>query len=144
MGCPQQQFVAVGVFLPVGLLMLLVAYLALPLGIATAALALCLAVGYLVAAVFPCDVGSPLSGSGRQGMHNLGGAVEYIGGAFAFFRIAEQSGQPFKALGFVVVAVAIAISVQSLGAVRGLIQRVGETCLFGGLALALWQGVQRV
>ena len=143
-GSAQKQLVALGVFLPVCMLMLLVAYLALPLGSETAALALCLAVGYLVAAVFPCDAGSPLSGTWRQAMHNLGGFVEYIGGAFALLRIAEHGGQPFKVLGFVVLAVAIAISVQSFGAVRGLIQRVGELCLFGGLALAISQGIQRV
>ena len=74
-GAPHERFVAVGVFLPVGLLLLLVAYLTLPLGSETAALAWCIAVGYLVAAMFPCDVGSPLSGSWRQAIHNLGGGV---------------------------------------------------------------------
>lgn len=140
-GAPQEKLVAIGVFLPVGILLLLVAYLALPLGIETAALALCIAAGYLVAAAFPCDAGSPLSGTWRQAIHNLGGGVEYIGGAFALLRIAERFGQPFRALGFIVFGVAIAISVQSFNPVRGLIQRLGELCLFGGLALALLFGI---
>jgi hypothetical protein len=143
-GAPQERFVAIGVFLPVGILLLLVAYLTLPLGIETAALALCVAIGYLVAAAFPCDVGSPLSGTWRQAVHNFGGGVEYIGGAFALLRIAERFGQPFQALGFIVLGVAIAISVQSFGSVRGLIQRLGELCLFGGLALAIWHGMGAV
>ena len=94
--------------------------------------------GYLGAAVFPCDVGSPFSGSNRQAMHNLGGAVEYLGGAAALLRLAEHNGQPFKALGFIVLGVTIGISLPLLAPVRGLVQRVGEPCLFGGLALALW------
>jgi hypothetical protein len=140
-GSPQARVVAIGVFLPVGMLLLLVAYLALPLGIETAALALCIALGYLVAAAFPCDAGSPLSGTWRQAIHNLGGGVEYIGGAFALLRIAERFGQPFQAFGFIVFAVAIAISLRTFDSVRGLVQRLGELCLFSGLALAIWRGI---
>ena len=137
-GAPHRQLVAVGVFAPVGAILLLIAYLSRSTAPESALLALCISIGYLVAAAFPCDPGSPLSGTDRQAAHNLGGAVEYIGGAFALFRIAERFGQPFQTLGFVVLCVAIAISLPFLSPVRGLIQRVGEFCLFGGLALALW------
>jgi hypothetical protein len=41
-------------------------------------------------------------------------------------------------LGFVVIGVAIALSVPAIAAVRGLIQRIAETCLFAGLAAACW------
>lgn len=137
-GAPHRQFVAVGVFAPVGVFLLLVACLARFTAPASALLALCIAIGYLVAAVFPCDPGSPLSGSSRQAIHNLGGAVEYLGGAFALFRIAEHIGQPFRVAGFIVMGLAIAISVPLFSPVRGLLQRIAELCLFGGLALALW------
>lgn len=139
-GAPHQQFVAIGVFAPVGVILLLIAYLTRSTAPESALLALCISIGYLVAAVFPCDPGSPLSGTYRQGVHNMGGAVEYIGGAFALFRIGAHFGQPFQALGLVVFGVAVAISVPLLSPVRGLIQRVGELGLFGGLALALWHG----
>lgn len=140
-GAPHRLLVAFGVFAPVGVILLLVAYLARSTAPESARLALCIAIGYLVAAVFPCDAGSPLSGSNRQAIHNLGGAVEYLGGAFALFRIAEHFGQPFQALGFVVLCVAIAISLPLFSPVRGLVQRAGELCLFGGLAFALWHSV---
>jgi len=140
-GAPHQRFVAVGVFLPVGLALLLVAYWVLPLGIGIARLALCISVGYLVAAAFPCDVGSPLSGTTRQTIHNLGGAVEYIGGGLALHRIAEDFGQPHQVAGFIVLGVAFGISLQPLAAVRGLVQRIAELCLFGGLAGAIWLAV---
>ncbi|GAA5002281.1 DUF998 domain-containing protein [Pseudoluteimonas lycopersici] len=139
-GAPHQRFVALGLFLPVGLALLLVAFLLRPaLPAAATALALCLAIGYIGAAVFPCDPGSPMSGTWRQGLHNLAGGVEYIGGGFALMALSENLGQPFKLAGFIVLGAAIAISVVPSSPVRGLIQRIAETCLFGGLAWASWQ-----
>jgi hypothetical protein len=107
--------------------------------LAVAALASCIAVGYIGAALFPCDPGSPVSGSARQALHNLAGAVEYIGGGFALTAIARDFGQPFQVAGFVVLAAAIALTVLPSAPVRGGIQRVAELCLFGGLAFALWR-----
>lgn len=138
-GAPQCRLVAAGVFLPVGLGMLLAAWLARCLGPGMSALALCIAVGYLAAAAFPCDPGSPISGSWRQALHNLGGTVEYVGGALVLLQIAGQAGQPFRALGLAVLGAAIAISAPPLAKVRGLVQRVAELCLFGALALAAWR-----
>ena len=138
-GAPQQGLVAFGVFLPVGALLALVAYLVRPFGQANFVLALCISIGYLVAAVFPCDPGSPLWGTPRQGLHNLGGAIEYVGGAFALWRIGESFGQPFQAAGVIVGGTAVALSIQAFAPVRGLIQRFAECCLFGGLALSVWQ-----
>jgi hypothetical protein len=139
-GAPQQGFVAFGVFLPVGALLALVAALLLPGGQPNAALALCISIGYLVAAVFPCDPGSPLWGTPRQAVHNLGGAIQYAGGAFVLWRIGESLGQPFRSAGLVVGGVAIGLSIPALAPVRGLLQRIAELCLFGGLALSVWQG----
>jgi hypothetical protein len=138
-GAPQQRLVAFGVFLSVGAVLALVAYLLRPFGQANATLALCISVGYLVAAVFPCDPGSPLWGTARQALHNLGGAIEYAGGAFALWRIGESLGQPFRAAGLIVGGTAIALSIQAFAPVRGLIQRFAECCLSGGLALSVWQ-----
>ena len=138
-GAPNQRFVAFGLFLPIGLALLLVAYLARPDSPAAAALALCVAIGYIGAAAFPCDPGSPLFGTVRQILHNLAGAVEYAGGGFALMKIAESFGQPFKAAGFVVLGTAIALSVLPSNSVRGIIQRIAETCLFSCLALAVWR-----
>ena len=138
-GVPQQRLVAFGVFLPVGALLAVVAYLLRPFGQANATLALCISIGYLVAAVFPCDPGSPLWGTPRQALHSLGGAIEYVGGALALWRIGESLGQQFQAAALIVGGTAIALSIQALAPIRGLIQRLAECCLFGGLALSIWQ-----
>jgi hypothetical protein len=138
-GAPDQRFVAFGLFLPVGLALLLVAWLLRPALPAAAALALCIAIGYLGAAAFPCDPGSPLSGTLRQGLHNLAGGVEYIGGGFALMALSGALGQPLELAGFVVLGAAVAISLVPSNPVRGLIQRIAEVCLFGGLAWAAWR-----
>lgn len=143
-GSPQAKLVAAGVFLPVGLAMLALAWLspqpASGNGSSGSVLASCLGIGYIVAALFPCDPGSPLSGSWRQAVHNAGGAVEYLGGAFALTRIAGAHGQPFDTLATVVLGAAVAMSVPALARVRGLVQRVAESSLFGALVWVLWQG----
>ncbi len=124
-----------GVFLPVGLLLAAVGLMSLGADRSAAALALCIATGYLSAAVFPCDRGSPLGGSWRQGLHNLGGAVEYLGGALALMLIAETHGQAFRFAGLTVGATGILISFPS--PVRGALQRTAEILLFSGLVAAL-------
>lgn len=139
-GAPHQRFVALGLFLPIGLLLLLVAFLVRAASPPSAALAACIAAGYIVAAAFPCDPGSPLAGTSRQAVHNLGGAVEYIGGGFALMTLAESFGQSFRVTGFVVLGCAIALSIIPSTSFRGIVQRVAEAGLFGGLAIALWRG----
>jgi hypothetical protein len=138
-GAPDQRFVALGLFLPIGLALLLAAYLLRLHSSAAAALALAIAIGYLGAAAFPCDPGSPLSGSAKQSLHNLAGGIEYVGGAFALVTLAREIGQPFQLLGFIVFGATIAISLLPSTSLRGAVQRVAELCLFGGLAWAAWR-----
>jgi hypothetical protein len=138
-GARDQRFVAVGLFLPIGLALLLVAHLLRPASPEAAALALCIAIGYIGAAVFPCDPGAPLFGTARQVLHNLAGAVEYAGGGFALMAFAERFGQPYRMAGFIVLGATIGLAVMSSNSVRGVVQRIAEACLFGGLALAAWQ-----
>lgn len=136
-GAHNQRFVAFGLFLPIGISLLIVAYLINTASPAAARLALCIAIGYIGAAVFPCDAGAPLYGTVSHTLHFSAGAVEYIGGAFALMTLAESLGEPFEIAGYIVIGVAIALSFPH--PVRGLIQRIAEICLFGGLALAAWQ-----
>jgi hypothetical membrane protein len=136
-GSPDQRIVALGVFLPIGVAMLIVAVLARATS-PVSALAITIAVGYLGAAAFPCDAGSPVSGSARQSLHNLAGAVEYIGGGFALMTLARDLGAPFQVAGVIVLVSAIALTLLASTSIRGLIQRIAEACLFGGLVYAAW------
>ena len=127
---------AILLFLPVALALALIAALLSKIDAATTALALCISVGYGVSAAFPCDPGSPMVGSARQTMHNLGGAAQYLGGALSLLAIAEAQGLGFRAAGMAVGISALALSFES--GVRGAIQRVAEACLLAGLIVATW------
>lgn len=137
-GAPLSHWVSWGIFLPVSLCLAYIAF-AVKLVVPTVSvLATCMAVGYLAAAVFPCDPGSPLSGTLRQGLHNLGGGVEYIGGAYALWQMGN--GQPTELLHLsagVVGLVALLLSSTALLSIRGLLQRVAEGLLFGWLTYSL-------
>jgi hypothetical protein len=150
-GTPDGRLVSFGLFGPVGLALLGVGGPVLlseqaalfPAGFGL--LAVALGVGYLGGALFPCDHGSPLIGSGRQQLHNLAGGVQYVGGAAALFLAADAPRLLPPALvpwllgsAGVVTVVALALSVQALFPIRGLIQRIGELLLFGNLLLLAW------
>lgn len=135
-GSPLSRAVSYGLFLPVGILLELVA--ALTDFTALAGLAGCIGTGYIVAGLFPCDMGSPLSGSGRQQIHNLGGAVEYIGGAYWLAQLSPRLlvldyNLYALAAGSLIVG-SILLSIPGL-VIRGLIQRMMEGILFGALLM---------
>ena len=135
-GSPFSRAVSYGLFLPVGILLGLVATLADTT--ALAGLAGCVGTGYVVAAYFPCDVGSPLSGSGRQQIHTIGGAIEYLGGAYWLTQLSPQ----LMVVGYNLYSIAasslivgsLLLSIPGL-LIRGLIQRMMEGILFGSLLL---------
>lgn len=128
--------VSLGVFLPVGLATAAAALLA---GATwpVAGPAGAIAAGYLVASLFPCDPGSPFSGTGRQAIHNAGGGVQYVGGVLALLTLGDAIGAPFRWAGFAVFAALLFISFP--GPYRGLAQRVAETVLFAAAAAALYR-----
>jgi hypothetical protein len=128
-----------GVFVPVGLTLAVLAYLAVPIDRDIALLAAALTAGYLGAGLFRCDPGAPSRGSSRQRIHNAFGRVQYLGGAYALYRLAVQAGPLTPAPALVVVLVSAVTLVPGHWRVRGLIQRVAELTLFISLALALWR-----
>lgn len=148
-GGPYSRPVGLGLFLPVGLCCLALARwfaeAPAPGGMSRGAstLATSLAVGYLVAAFFPCDPGSPLQGSWRQGVHNLGGGAEYVGGAMGLWLIGgslRDGSQPaigvmFTAGACLVGSAVVLLSTPALFPWRGAIQRIAEPVLFVALVV---------
>ena len=92
----------------------------------------------MFSALFPCDPGSPLSGSTKQTIHNIGGFIEY-GGSIYFINKSRHllftPGfiEPQWIIGFLVICVILA-SLPGFK-LRGLFQRIVELLLFGQL---LW------
>ncbi len=136
-GSADGRLVSLGVFLPLGLVLGGIALLRLETDVAVSQLAACLAIGYGVAAFFPCDPGSPLQGTTRQGIHNLGGAVEYVGGAMVLWKLGELNRIGYQGAAVVVGLAALGLSVPGLFSIRGLIQRIAEVILFAALVLSL-------
>ncbi len=105
-----------------------------------------LGVSYVSAAVFPCDPGAPAWGSWRNQLHNLGGALGYGGAAVGLIdmqRTFEDHAAlaPLAALtGALGMAVFFGLFLLSFESpVRGLVQRLMETLLFGWMLLmAAW------
>ncbi len=58
----------------------------------------------------------------------------------ALFRRAETGGPLFLFAAGAVAAAIVVVSVPALGALRGLVQRIAEFALFGGLLLAIARG----
>ena len=128
--------VSLGLFLPVAISIGAVAWLARLTDPPIAALALSITVGYGLGAMFPCDPGSPMKGSVRQATHNLGGGIQYVGGAMSLLWMGETAWSGFSVAGILVGISAILLSFESR--LRGSVQRVAETLLFSGLVAALW------
>jgi hypothetical protein len=137
-GARDARWAAWGVFLPVGLALGVVALQLSERDGVAALLALSLSVGYLGAAFFPCDPGAPLSGSWRQQLHTLAGAVEYGGGALMLLGLADAQGSVlYLSCALAVSAGGLALMLPALARVRGLVQRVVELVLFVVLSLTV-------
>lgn len=140
-GSPVQRQIARGVFLPVAFCLLPLVYGFYQTSPPVAWLALCLATGYLTAALFPCDPGSPMHGSWRQGLHNLGGGVEYIGGGLSLLEAATAYGPFYRFVGYGALAAAVLLGMLPVNSPRGLLQRLVEVGLFGALTCLSWQAL---
>ncbi len=137
-GSTFEKQVSLGLFLPTGILLAIVALLEKE-NINVMGLSAAVAIGYIVAAFFPCDPGSPSSGSWKQQLHNAGGFIEYAG---CIYFIMKAGGQDlhlwivsFKTIGYIVIGCIIITSFPK-NSIRGLAQRIAELLIFGCL---LWQ-----
>ncbi|HRB81493.1 MAG TPA: DUF998 domain-containing protein [Nitrospira sp.] len=149
-GAPLASLVSFGFFLPTGVLVWLAIVLAYPCYARDRStyLGLCafasLGLGYVMAAFFPCDPGSPLMGSWQQQVHNVFGLVEYLGTgaaliAFGWSQTKAKSyltGLALVGSGVAVFIGLVLLSTPSWVSVRGLVQRITEAIIFGWLTLA--------
>lgn len=135
-GSPVEKQVAFGLFLPVGLAMACVAF-AVRANEPAALLAAALAFGYAGGALFPIDAGAPISGSWRNGAHNLAAGFSYVGAIAALELVARDRGSPFDAAKYMIVAFLVSAYVPGFRELRGLFQRIVEIALYLVLAFIL-------
>jgi len=131
---PNAQFVNLGFFLPIGVLLFAIASLSDELLIK--GLGSCLGTGYTVAAFFPCDKGAPLNGSWKQQLHNLGGFAQYVGSIY-FIHASSFSlmGIDNEFMLMILIFSTFIVSIPGIP-IRGLVQRIMEVILFGSLVVA--------
>lgn len=97
--------------------------------------------GYVGGGIFRCDPEAPPFGSWRTTLHNLFGALEYVGAAGAFLTLKRSEfWSPLSdvmsfAGGIVFICLA---GISFLHPLRGLVQRIAETIIFGGAVLVGW------
>lgn len=141
-GSPVGRSVSYLGFVPTGVLLwlfLLVAAAAVPSGEADALWALSLVgAGYFFGGIFRCDPGAPLVGSWRTMLHNIFGGLEYLGATAAFTMLQHSTfWSPLSGIltpaGMLVFAGFVGMSFPH--PYRGIVQRVAETIIFGGLVL---------
>ena len=96
-------------------------------------------VGYLIAALFPCDRGSPIGGSVSNQIHNVAGLFEYLGSGLGLTLMGvlsyESSTSPQMALylilsGSVILLSLVMLLLPSFGHIRGAVQRLAEASFF--------------
>lgn len=145
-GSPVRRPVSYFGFIPIGLLVwafLAVAAQFIPGGRAETPWLLSLVGwGYVGGALFCCDEGGPAVGSWRNAAHVLFGYLEYFGAAAGFITLAEavDSEPSWAPIGFVAAGGGYIVGLCLLGIAfphpfRGLVQRIAEAIIFGGLAL---------
>jgi len=151
-GAPTELWVRFGGFLPAGLLMLTFCAGALRVLPRTPSVVLGLfglavyAAGYLVASVFPCDLGCrPAVPSTSQLIHNLGGMVGYLLAPASLFMLALAArGWPDSArlvvAGYVAATVALVglLTLSPSSALVGVSQRALEAAVLGWVVVLGW------
>lgn len=104
------------------------------------------AIGYLVAFLFPCDAGCPVQGSTKQMLHNAGGLIEYLGGVIGLFllyfgsRGADHSGLSRATMiaAYVAAFGVIVLFSGGLEDVLGAAQRLVDYSFFAWFAYAVY------
>lgn len=142
-GARYQRLTSYGVFLPVGLgafglgSWFLAQRDGVPAMRGAAGLALCIAVGYVAAALFPYQPRDQRRDALAFWVHELGGAVEYFGGGAALAVAAWDLPAPWSTAalvsGLVIWIAGLCIGAPRLRAWRGTVQRLGELVLFSAL-----------
>lgn len=96
-------------------------------------------VGYLIAALFPCDQGAPIGGSVSNKVHNIAGLLEYLGAGVGLIFMGggaiQNSAPPHMTVylilsGSVILLSLVMLILPSFNRVRGWVQRLAEASFF--------------
>jgi hypothetical protein len=137
-GSDFEKSVGFRLFLPVGLAFLLLAGLTFSNNWPAAVLAGAMGFSYFLSALFPCDPGTPMSGSWKNSVHNLVGGLAYATILYQLKALIDQQVGWYAELAFVALAVFLFNFI--IGWPRqlvGLTQRLAETSVFVCISMLL-------
>lgn len=130
-GSTYEKSIGFGVFLPVGLIFLLLSVLNLGNNMPVAVLAGAMGFSYSLSAFFPCDPGTPMSGSWKNTIHNLVGGLAYITIGYQLKTLIDLQSGWYANLAFVALAVFLFNFIIGWPKqVIGLTQRLAELSVF--------------
>ncbi len=140
-GSPWQRGVAWGAFFPIAVLLFVHLGNAFWIDQISWVVWGCLNViplAYLGAALFPCDPGAPLLGSGRNRLHMGFAGLEYLIGPMGLFLLIGADSVIAFLLLIVIWGGSALMVMPGFQAWRGLIQRIVEYTLLGSVAYLTW------
>ncbi len=125
-------------FMPVGLAFVLVSGLMYSTNLPAAFLAAAMGFSYFFSSFFPCDPGTPMSGSWKNSVHNLVGGAAYITMIYQLKELSDQQVGWYAEVAFVALAVFLFnFMIGWPKQVVGLTQRLAETSVFIGIFMLL-------
>ena len=126
------------VFMPVGLGFIFLAGLTYATNWPVAVLAGAMGFSYFLSAFFPCDPGTPATGSWKNSIHNLVGGVAYVTMSYQLKQLIDLQFGWYAELAFVALAVFLFNFIIGWPKqVVGLTQRLAETAVFVSVFMLL-------
>ncbi|MGJ8662393.1 MAG: DUF998 domain-containing protein [Marinicella sp.] len=140
-GSIHEKLVGFRVFAPIGLAFLLLAYLVYAKHQSAAVLSFAMGMSYFLSAFFPCDPGTPVSGSWKNTIHNLVGGIAYVAMGYQLKELIDQQLGWYVELAFIALAVFLFNFIIGWPKqIVGLTQRVAESAVFMCIFMLLNDG----
>ncbi len=130
-GSRYEKQVSYGIFLPVGLGAIIVAFSSYANHYHAAYISGAIGLSYFLSAFFPCDTGTPSVGSWKNMVHNIVGGVCYATMAYHLNELMDSNGRWYISLSLSLLCSFLVMFIIGFPkAVIGLAQRLAETSLF--------------
>lgn len=137
-GSQYEKQVSYIIFLPVGIGCLVISYATYTSNYQAAFLSGALGLSYFLSAIFPCDPGTPLSGTWKNAIHNIVGAVCYVAMAYQLNELIDSNTTGFIDISlFLLCSFLLIFIIGFPKQVIGLAQRIAETSIFFSIGLLL-------
>jgi len=131
LGSQYEKQVSYIIFLPVGIGCLAISFATYTSNHQAAFLSGAMGLSYLLSAIFPCDTGTPLSGTWKNTIHNIVGAACYVAMAYQLNELIDSHTNVFVDISlFLLCSFLLIFIIGFPKQVIGLAQRIAEASIF--------------